>query len=282
MEFDTAAELAALQAQTRRIRQVRYRPSRLDRYTGELLSLYQAGASAAELQRWLRARRIKVVLSTVTRWLEKMAKFASAARQATGVIKILQGDILRSVGTVRNYEQGLTRVAEWMKDNRINHGDLRTLTPAQAITYLEQRGEQVGQKTLDMERQAIQAMMIHVTQTLPAGEHLPVVKSEQARILSSRAYSPDQVALIAAAQQPANALATAIALAAGLRAHELLTLAPRQERAPDPRPAADSKFAGREGVIYTVQGKGGLVREVLIPSPWLNVWSMSGWQNRSG
>ena len=66
MEFDTAAELAALQAQTRRIR-----PSRLDRYTGELLSLYQAGASAAELQRWLRARRIKVVLSTVTRWLEK-------------------------------------------------------------------------------------------------------------------------------------------------------------------------------------------------------------------
>jgi hypothetical protein len=169
-----------------------------------------------------------------------------------------------------------------MKDNRINHGDLRTLTPAQAITYLEQRGEQVGQKTLDMERQAIQAMMIHVTQTLPAGEHLPVVKSEQARILSSRAYSPDQVALIAAAQQPANALATAIALAAGLRAHELLTLAPRQERAPDPRPAADSKFAGREGVIYTVQGKGGLVREVLIPSPWLNVWSMSGWQNRSG
>ncbi|HBT0298366.1 TPA: site-specific integrase, partial [Klebsiella pneumoniae] len=161
----------------------------------------------------------------------------------------------------------LTRVAEWMKDNRINHGDLRTLTPAQAITYLEQRGEQVGQKTLDMERQAIQAMMIHVTQTLPAGEHLPVVKSEQAQILSSRAYSPDQVALIAAAQQPANALATAIALAAGLRAHELLTLAPRQERAPDPRPAADSKFAGREGVIYTVQGKGGLVREVLIPSP---------------
>ncbi|WKA68926.1 hypothetical protein QU522_09925 [Klebsiella pneumoniae subsp. pneumoniae] len=82
-----------------------------------------------------------------------------------------------------------------------------------------------------------------------------MVKSEQAQILSSRAYSPDQVALIAAAQQPANALATAIALAAGLRAHELLTLAPRQERAADPRPAADSKFAGREGVIYTVQSQ---------------------------
>ncbi len=29
MQFDTAAELAALQAQTRRIRQVRYRPPAL-------------------------------------------------------------------------------------------------------------------------------------------------------------------------------------------------------------------------------------------------------------
>ena len=73
MEFDTAADRPPRRAQPRRIRQVRYRPSRLDRYTGELLSLYQAGASAAELQRWLRARRIKVVLSTVTRWLEKNA-----------------------------------------------------------------------------------------------------------------------------------------------------------------------------------------------------------------
>ncbi len=70
MEFDTAAELAALQAWSRRrIRQVRYRPSRLDRYTGELLSLYQAGASAAGCNADGRANQ--VVLSTVTRWLEK-------------------------------------------------------------------------------------------------------------------------------------------------------------------------------------------------------------------
>ncbi|EID5629741.1 hypothetical protein ABV825_005128, partial [Escherichia coli] len=48
-----------------------YRKSRLDRYTGELLQLYRAGASAAELQRWLREKRIRVVLSTVTRWLAK-------------------------------------------------------------------------------------------------------------------------------------------------------------------------------------------------------------------
>ncbi len=78
MEFDTAAELAALQAQTRRIRRVRYRPSRLDRYTGELLSLYQAGASAAELQRSRARNQSRVVHGYPL--AGKMAKFASAAR----------------------------------------------------------------------------------------------------------------------------------------------------------------------------------------------------------
>ena len=47
-----------------------------------------------------------------------------------------------------------------------------------------------------------------------------------------------------------------------MRAHELLTLA----RNPDKRPALHSKWAGREGQLYTVQGKGGLIRHVLIPN----------------
>ncbi|MBN3097752.1 hypothetical protein H4F38_08270 [Pectobacterium brasiliense] len=70
-EFSVSQELAALQEETRLIRKPRYRKSRLDRYTGELRQLHQAGASASELQRWLRAKRIRVVLSTVTRWLAR-------------------------------------------------------------------------------------------------------------------------------------------------------------------------------------------------------------------
>ncbi|MDN4711040.1 hypothetical protein QYZ44_17670 [Vibrio parahaemolyticus] len=61
-------------------------------------------------------------------------------------------------------------------------------------------------------------------------------------------------------------MATQLSLSSGLRAHELLTLQPREIRAPDQRPALTSKWTGRDGVIYTVEGKGGLVREVLIPS----------------
>lgn len=69
--FDACRELTTLREQTRTIRKTRYRKSRLDRHSGELLQLHREGASAAELQRWLREKRIRVVLSTVTRWLAK-------------------------------------------------------------------------------------------------------------------------------------------------------------------------------------------------------------------
>ena len=180
-------------------------------------------------------------------------------------MKKLQGNALHSVGTVRNYEQALTRVCEWVQDTRLCQGDLRQLTTEQAITFLVQRGETVGQKTLDMERQAIQAMMQHVTGALVPGERLPVIKSEHAQILRSRAYTPEQVILVVSHQTNPHALATEISHAAGLRAHELLTLLPRAERAPDIRPTDPAKWRGREGCLYTVRGKGGLTREVLLP-----------------
>lgn len=193
-----------------------------------------------------------------------MATFRAPAAQAAHVMKSLQGTVLQSVGTVRNYEQSLTRVAEWTQQERIS-GGLRAMTPELAVRYLEQRGEVVGQKTLDMERQSLQCMMKHVTGQLPADTRLPVIKSEHGQELSGRAYSPQQTELIASAQAPHNALATQIAYAAGLRAHELLTLRPADERAADPRPALDSKWQSRDGELYTVQGKGGLTREVMIP-----------------
>ena len=195
-----------------------------------------------------------------------MATFRSPAAQAAKIMQRLQGrdGPLRSVGTVRNYETALTRVAEWTQQERLS-GGLRAMTPELAIRYLEQRGEAVGQKTLDMERQAMQAMMRHVTHALTADGRLPVIKSEHPQILQARAYTAPQVALSAAAQTPRHTLATEIAHAAGLRAHELLTLRPVAERSADPRPALDSKWQGRDGVIYTVQGKGGLVREVMLP-----------------
>lgn len=193
-----------------------------------------------------------------------MAKFASPARQSASVIKQMQGGALASVGTVRNYEQALTRVAEYRKERKL--GTLRSLTPKEASIYLNFRAKEVGQKSLDMERQAIQAMMLHVTGKLEQGERLAVERSEIEQHLNARAYLPNQVNAIAQSQTEKHALATKIAHSAGLRAHELLTLLPIEQREIDQRPALDTKFLGREGVKYSVQGKGGLIREVVIPT----------------
>ena len=201
-----------------------------------------------------------------------MGKFAKnvdpkavADKQAANVMKQMQGNnnALSSVGTVRNYEERLSVVAQYA-NAKLNVG-LRDLTVDQAHQYLADRAVEIGQKTLDMERQAIQSMMQNVTNKLSNSDKLDVIKSEHQQILSSRSYTAEQAQIIVNSQTERNALATQISHSAGLRAHELHTLQRLGERTPDPRPALKEKFFGRTGERYTVVGKGGLIREVLIP-----------------
>jgi len=153
-----------------------------------------------------------------------------------------------SVRTVDNSRQCLTRVA---RDLAVEGRELRDLTPETALAYLRTRTD-FGQKHLDMHRQAIQAMLVHVTGNLAKGSRPPVVRSSRPSATKGRACTPAQYLRIAAAQT-------------ALRAHELLTLARPEEQPPDRRPASPSKFAGRPGRDYTVVGKGGLVRLVRLP-----------------
>ena len=205
-----------------------------------------------------------------------MGKFAKASTQAASVINSLkelsaeqranhEKMTLPSLGTARDFETCLTHISNWMKET--GQGSLRDLTPSKAVDYLQMRAAEVGQKTLDQERQAAQKMMQDVTHQLQPSERLPVIKSQFEQVLTARAYTKEQMEAVAAAQSEKYALATEIAYAAGLRAHELFTLLPLAERQPDARPASEFKFSGRpEGELYTVQGKGGLVRVVSIPS----------------
>ena len=205
-----------------------------------------------------------------------MGKFAKASTQAASVINSLkelsaeqranhEKMTLPSLGTARDFETCLTHIGNWMKET--GQGSLRDLTPAKAVDYLQMRAAEVGQKTLDQERQAAQKMMQDVTHQLQPNERLPVVKSEHEQVLTARAYTMEQMEAIAEAQAEKYALATEIAYASGLRAHELFTLLPLAERQPDDRPASEFKFSGRpQGELYTVQGKGGLVRVVSIPT----------------
>ena len=161
---------------------------------------------------------------------------------------------IHSLGTARAYGQALKGFADYLREHR--PADLPGATHQEARQYLAERSHQVGQKTLDLDRQAIQ---MHL------GLRLEVVRSDRESALSTRSYTPAQVARIASAQSEANGLATRLAYHAGLRAHELLTLRPAGERsASGHRQWSADRFAGREGVRYTVVGKGGLVREVLL------------------
>ena len=134
-----------------------------------------------------------------------MAKFAKnvdpqavAEKQASNVLKQIQGSEIKSVGTTRNYEERLTNVAK--AANAQFQCGLRELTVQQAHQYLNDRATEVGQKTLDMERQAIQSMMQHVTGKLDKTETLDVIKSEQQQILTSRSYTPEQAQMVANSQ----------------------------------------------------------------------------------
>ena len=161
---------------------------------------------------------------------------------------------IHSVRSAKNYEQSLTTFVNYIKDNRL--GDLRSATREIAHQFLVDRATVVAQKTLDQDRQAIQ---MHLC------VKLDVIKAERITILSSRAYTTAQVERIAGSQSPMHSLATQIAHNAGLRAHELFTLRPVGERsASGHREWSDKRFDGRSGVRYTVEGKGGLIREVMI------------------
>lgn len=195
-----------------------------------------------------------------------MASFSSPAKQAAKVLNSLQGRRLKSVGTVRNYRNSLTRVAEYNHHNHLSRS-LTEMTATHAVSYLQHRSHEVGQKSLDLERQALQVMMQSVTNKLDPDERLPVIKSDYSQVLVARAYTQDQMDLISNHQTDSNTLATQISYAAGLRAHELYTILPVNEQQADPRPALEEKFLGREeqGVRYSVVGKGGLIREVDVP-----------------
>jgi len=194
--------------------------------------------------------------------------FAKSESQSASVMKELQGDVIKSVGTVRNYEQALKTCCDYLKEFKL--GGLRDLTPSVAQEYLTSRSLEVSQSTLDMDRGAIQCMMQHVTNKLDKNETLHVEKSEFSTVLSARAYTQQQVEMITARQTESHALSTRLCHDVGLRAHELLTIRSPGEMSPSPRENIHpDKFnlLPVQTAIYTVTGKGGLTREVAIPQP---------------
>ena len=172
--------------------------------------------------------------------------------------------LIHSVGTKRNYEGALTRFCRWIQQHKLR--DLESISIENTMRYLEERSTQVGQKTLDLDRQAIQYLL---RQTTGVEMRLERIKSTftggRQLAAESRAYTFDQVEAVCSRLSPRAALAARIAFAAGLRAHELISIRPANElQASTHRDWSPNRFAGREGELFVVAGKGGLRREVML------------------
>ena len=151
--------------------------------------------------------------------------------------------------------------------------NLKDIDSAKAHAYLNQRLEAnqqhkkmlhadsrpnyLSQKTLDAERKALSIFL---------KEDIARVYSSHQSIPQSRAYTWQQIDEIKRHQSPKNALSTELAAFAGLRASELLTLRRGDELdISTSRSWHKDRFTGEEGIKYVTKGKGGLVREVIIP-----------------
>ncbi len=171
---------------------------------------------------------------------------------------------IHGLGTARQYTQIFRTAATWF--NERFGVQLFHVSADQAKHYLEERSTDIGQKQLNNEHRALELYLRDARQD--SSLSIDRVHSEVPRIERSRAYTDDQIQLISSHQSPRLSLSTRLADAAGLRAAELHTLRRLEERSPSGhRSWSRESYRGREDWSrYTVVGKGGLVREVRLPS----------------
>ncbi|WP_448214126.1 hypothetical protein [Colwellia sp. MEBiC06753] len=168
------------------------------------------------------------------------------------------------------------------------------------ILYLNQLAlDKKSTSTLNIHRNAINTWLSHCLYLIKNGKskvhknkrkhlnkiasrYLPIAPNEvsirRPASSMSRTYTVEQVKLLMSNISERNKLSIELCLHCNLRVHELFTLLPLEERAPTDVELTGSKLKAQHlkffcgltgkrklGVVYTVIGKGGLIREVLIP-----------------
>lgn len=161
---------------------------------------------------------------------------------------------LQSIRSIKDTSYALAKIAKELGVKRIKH-----ITPEMALEYLNiKRGNYASQKSLDRDRKAL---------SIALQCEFPRQKAISDTELKSRAYTRNQVDEICKFMREKNALATQIAYYSGLRAHELITICRASEgKKTASRSWSEERFSGRVGDLYLVTGKGGLRREVLLPT----------------
>ena len=173
-------------------------------------------------------------------------------------------NLIHSVRTAGAYRETLERTARWMQAR--GHVDgCRNMSAEDAAAYLTERAENVTQKTLNQERQALQKCLPQFD-----GVQLPRIKATKPPTplsTDSRAYTREQIERIRIRQREDNAFSTHLVATTGIRGIELYTIRRLNEQpSSSHRRWNPERFAGREDwASYSVIGKGGLVREIRLP-----------------
>jgi integrase len=171
--------------------------------------------------------------------------------------------LIHSLGTERSTKDALSGFCGWLKNEA--RGDLLHATRQDCVDYLHQRSADVGQSTVNADRQALNRLL---SVTSPGVQKLPSVRSELPTILSGRAYTSAQVAAIVERQGERHQVTTILCFKAGLRAHEALSLCRKSDDNQPPSShrqwRSDLAYGRENHVEYTVKGKGGLVRSVFL------------------
>ena len=195
-------------------------------------------------------QQAKAVIQSKTAFNTESKKGGSASsKTVAGKYKELQ-----SIRSTDDTILALAKIAENLQVERI-----KQISPEIAEQYLGLRRDNfASQKSLDRDRKSL---------SIALGIDIPRLKAVSEQVLSTRAYSIKQIDNVKSAMTERNAIAVELAHNAGLRAHELLSLKRLDEgEKTTARTWTEDRFAGREGDVYLVTGKGGLVREVMIDS----------------
>jgi integrase len=167
---------------------------------------------------------------------------------------------IRSIRSQHIFANCLAMFARFLEVNRA--GNLKRFPPDAFTAYLYARSQRVGEAQLISDYWALE---------LWTGVQLPRFKSARPQCLKPRAYTAEQIAAIAAHQTEPYAFSTWLAAAIGLRGMELITIAPLSAQPRDPRPIPPYLHAHMPpGELYSVYGKGGLIRTVLVPMPFVD------------
>jgi integrase len=161
-----------------------------------------------------------------------------------------------SIGSERAHKSALRVFARWLQDAKGKR--LRRASKGDAAEFLQWRAGTVGQSAVSLGRQAIN---LHLFPSDP----LRFVVSERPDTAVDRAYTQASLLMLKSAADHDFSLSMEIALDAGLRAIELVTIGRPSDQAASQRDWDQRRFLGRADFeIFVVRGKGKLFREVAI------------------